>query len=138
MRRLALRLGHRRRRLLELELALDELEQGAVLAVHLRDLADALGEAPLPRGKLAAQLGHVGLRPVAGDLCHRIAELVAERLDLGLEGGRARQRGVALDRQRLQRLVQTRDLGDEALVLARRLLAQRGELRLELCGTGRL
>ena len=72
MRGLALRLGNAGRRLLELELALDELQQGAVLAVHLRDLADALGEAPLARCELAAQVGDVGGRASAGVPAARI------------------------------------------------------------------
>ena len=75
MRGLALRLRHRRCRLLELELPLDELEHGAVLAVQLRDLADALGESPLARGELPVELGNVIARACGGR--GRVTEAVA-------------------------------------------------------------
>ena len=88
-----------------------------MLAVHLRDLADALCEAPLAGGELASQLGHVCVRAVDGSVGGRVAQLIAERLDLRLQSGGALERGVALDRQRLERLVETGDLGGEILVL---------------------
>ena len=71
-----------------------------MLAVHLCDLADALGEAPLAGGELAAQLGDVGVRSLRPEL--RDASRSCSRSDStsGSSSAARVQRGVALGRQR--------------------------------------
>ena len=88
-----------------------------MLAVHLRDLADALGQSPLTGGKLAAELGDVCRRVTGGR--DGLAEALPERLDLGLELGGAGNRGVPLLREGADCLVQARHLRGERLVAGR-------------------